>query len=590
MSLHNFFSTASPFRFSAFSEKTPKSQTPTIISAGIIFMNRSSSFFRRAGVLAFVGGCVVAASAQSAFAADPVLTMPEDGTQYLPNTPPEIVRDDDPIPVQTPPSAPSTPTLRPPESPPTPPPTPFPSTPTPTRAPETPTPTPTPEATPTPLPCYYLIRQHEADDNDHGSVFSGAGSSLACLDDILRRCRSDGRIVHDNDSDDCIDEYFEDGTDDGYKYFTSDCKFSKKPAGELCGNLDVTYISSPISLLWEPSAEIGSVATAVQFPLNPRQSGKWFVWRASAAAPLLVHDPLHTGMIDSAQQLFGNWTFGGKRLASLLDDSGQARPWSNGFEALATLDADGNGRVDGKELSDLALWFDANSNGVSEHGEVVSLNDAGVTSLGYDVDYKDELTHNLYSNEGFERLVDGKVVTGRSVDWYSQTMNAPGEIVQHSFPPAPPLPVAVASTGPLASSADEAPFAKDASEGFAGLWRWRTEKAFGDFHPSGLLQIKRQKDGSYSGRVIQEFQLRSNDEGVKSVARAQKLTGKVSAPTMSEPVLRFEVASRSGQKTLSEAVVGKDGKLVGRSSTVLGVNQKTGEQDTYEYRWIATRY
>ena len=67
-------------------------------------------------------------------------------------------------------------------------------------------------------------------------------------------------------------------------------------------------------------------------------------------------------------------------------------------------------------------------------------------------------------------------------------------------------------------------------------------------------------------------------------------SGKVSAPTMSEPVLRFEVASRSGQKTLSEAVVGKDGKLVGRSSTVLGVNQKTGEQDTYEYRWIATRY
>ena len=81
----------------------------------------------------------------------------------------------------------------------------------------------------------------------------------------------------------------------------------------------------------------------------------------------LVYDAAGSGRITSATQLFGNVTF--------------MMFWQNGYEALATLDDDGNGVIAGREIRHLAIWRDANRNGVSDSGEVSSLSSHGIREL-----------------------------------------------------------------------------------------------------------------------------------------------------------------------------------------------------------------
>lgn len=81
----------------------------------------------------------------------------------------------------------------------------------------------------------------------------------------------------------------------------------------------------------------------------------------------LVYDADGSGEITSALQWFGSVTFW------LF--------WSNGYQALAGLDDDGDGELRGAELRHLAIWRDANQNGVSEKGEVRSLAAHGIAGL-----------------------------------------------------------------------------------------------------------------------------------------------------------------------------------------------------------------
>ena len=55
--------------------------------------------------------------------------------------------------------------------------------------------------------------------------------------------------------------------------------------------------------------------------------------------------------------------------------------WRDGYQALAALDDNGNGELAGDELRDLAIWCDANSNGVSDSGEVRPLAAFGIVAL-----------------------------------------------------------------------------------------------------------------------------------------------------------------------------------------------------------------
>ena len=95
----------------------------------------------------------------------------------------------------------------------------------------------------------------------------------------------------------------------------------------------------------------------------------------------LVYDARGTGRISSALQMFGNVTFWAF--------------WDHGYQALRALDDDGDGRLGGRELDGLAIWRDANRNGVSEPGEVRSPAFWGVVSIScafeFDPSHPDEI-------------------------------------------------------------------------------------------------------------------------------------------------------------------------------------------------------
>lgn len=81
----------------------------------------------------------------------------------------------------------------------------------------------------------------------------------------------------------------------------------------------------------------------------------------------LVYDAHGTGKISSALQMFGTVTFW--------------MFWENGYQALASLDDNGDGTLAGEELQGLAIWQDLNGNGLSEHAEVKPLGDWCIIAL-----------------------------------------------------------------------------------------------------------------------------------------------------------------------------------------------------------------
>ncbi|MFO0970555.1 MAG: tetratricopeptide repeat protein [Gemmataceae bacterium] len=81
----------------------------------------------------------------------------------------------------------------------------------------------------------------------------------------------------------------------------------------------------------------------------------------------LVYDPTRQGKVTSALQLFGNvsfWTF-----------------WDDGYQALALLDDNHDGELTGRELDNLAIWHDANGDGICDPGEVRPLSYYGVVAI-----------------------------------------------------------------------------------------------------------------------------------------------------------------------------------------------------------------
>jgi hypothetical protein len=79
---------------------------------------------------------------------------------------------------------------------------------------------------------------------------------------------------------------------------------------------------------------------------------------------ILVWDPDHRAEITSGLQLFGSvtwWMF-----------------FADGYHALDALDDDRDGRLRGRELAGLGVWFDRNGDGRSEPGEVVPVERLGI--------------------------------------------------------------------------------------------------------------------------------------------------------------------------------------------------------------------
>jgi hypothetical protein len=94
---------------------------------------------------------------------------------------------------------------------------------------------------------------------------------------------------------------------------------------------------------------------------------RWTWIRPNAA--WLVFDHFDEGRITSGLQLFGSVTFW------LF--------WQNGYDALRSLDDNGDGAIAGRELEGMSLWHDRNSNGVSEYDEVKPVAAWGIASISW---------------------------------------------------------------------------------------------------------------------------------------------------------------------------------------------------------------
>jgi hypothetical protein len=127
--------------------------------------------------------------------------------------------------------------------------------------------------------------------------------------------------------------------------------------------------------------------SGIQFDLNNNQFRETVGW-VGADDGLLALDRDGDGSITGGFELFGNTT--------ALQNGTTA---ANGFLALAGFDGNKDGFIDaGDEVfSQLRVWRDLNQNGVSDAGELLSLEEAGVSrlNLGYSV----SATKDAFGNE-----------------------------------------------------------------------------------------------------------------------------------------------------------------------------------------------
>ena len=141
--------------------------------------------------------------------------------------------------------------------------------------------------------------------------------------------------------------------------------------------------------------ELVDRSARVSFDLDGLGAHTWS-W-ITPDAGWLVFDPRGTSRITSGLQLFGNVTFW------LF--------WSTGYDALQALDDDGNGVLQGDELAGLAVWCDANVDGLSQPGEVRSLAVLGIVELSTKRVIEDENDDVLaYAPDGV-RFSDGSART-----------------------------------------------------------------------------------------------------------------------------------------------------------------------------------
>ncbi|MDE2400198.1 MAG: hypothetical protein KGL90_00845 [Burkholderiales bacterium] len=131
------------------------------------------------------------------------------------------------------------------------------------------------------------------------------------------------------------------------------------------------------------------------------ESGGW----AGSTDGLVVRDLNGNGTIDSGRELFGDQT--------LLANGTFA---SNGFQAIAALDSNADGKVDSADAawSELRIWRDADEDGQTEGGELLTMADAGVTAINtpYSNANQTDASGNVLAQSGTFTRTDG--ATGKA--------------------------------------------------------------------------------------------------------------------------------------------------------------------------------
>jgi hypothetical protein len=356
--------------------------------------------------------------------------------------------------------------------------------------------------------------------------------------------------------------------------------------------------SSPISLMWNTSHAITSRGTLVQFQLDKGRKDSWYTWYGSEETPLLVYDPEHKGAVASADQLFGNWTFGGKRSASLSSAAASdAGPWRDGYEALATLDSNGDGEISGGELKPLALWFDKGRDAVAQPGEVVPVSAVGVTKLFVGPGKQDPQTRNVHLKRGFIRRTDAGETVGESVDWFSTGAATQPDLIvkQHLLTEKeraisdisallPQRPVAA----PPSSNRDTVlKVVKDSP--VSGAWFWKAKDDVQE-NSRGVLLIDHVEGDIVYGLTVSEIPVRDPSDKLKSVLSTKAISGKVVKESDGSFKLSFSTVVAPDPMGHKEPPSVSEARLSPNDNTLTGeTTELLGPDKNITYQWVATK-
>lgn len=156
------------------------------------------------------------------------------------------------------------------------------------------------------------------------------------------------------------------------------------PPGSTAANC-----STPIVLSLRGGYHMTSLDDGVLFDIDADGTAEKIAWTTpNGNVGFLALDRNGNRTIDSGAEFFGNST----RLAN------GARAL-NGFEALADLDANHDGRIDATDpvWSQLVLWLDTNHDGTSTPTEIVSIPAIGVSAIS--TDYQRSGRKDRFGNE-----------------------------------------------------------------------------------------------------------------------------------------------------------------------------------------------
>ena len=141
---------------------------------------------------------------------------------------------------------------------------------------------------------------------------------------------------------------------------------------------------------------------------------------------LLVRDINGNGQIDDGSELFGDQT--------ILSNGEKA---ANGFDALADLDSNHDGVFDGDDeaFGEIKVWQDINEDGKVDRDELLSLEQAGITSI--DLNYQNQSVTDINGNEHLQTSSFTKIdgTTGTVTDvWLKTDLMSTTDQVQIEIP------------------------------------------------------------------------------------------------------------------------------------------------------------
>ena len=386
-----------------------------------------------------------------------------------------------------------------------------------------------------------------------------------------------------------------------YWYMDENCQWTSGAGRPICGFGGISW--SPISLIWDAAASLTTDMTVVSFSINASQPEAYSLWKASGKTPLLVYDPKHTGKVTSARQLFGAYAFGGQtsRVADYESEAVRT-PWSSGYAAMELLDDNHDGKLAGNELRALALWFDHNRDGISQRGEVKSLSSVGVKALYFKPNRTDPETGDIRTEVGYERLVDGKLVKGASVDWFAKTFSTRQEatvalssMFQRESEADAAAALAALGAGPdgvqnwphnpLRFKPHEA---KNHLTDLSGYWYWTVNEKGGRNVP-GIFAFEQSGARDLVGYSVVEARLEKNPDHLASVVSLMPAKGTVSHDPDGNVQLTMEIVDKkTGGIATSTAVLSEDGMvLLGKTTQKLVVENNSA---TVNYEWAARKF